>query len=129
MAGESVKRDAQTNFDEMFGTSASLAPGPVNTSVDQLDVRFQIDDERWTFRAGLQDRSNIGTGPGIAQALDPKGKYASRRLNVDSSYRWSDLAEGLDLEARLSYFNITQEPENNIVLYPPGALEETFQMV
>lgn len=123
---ESVKRDAQTNFDEMFGTSASLAPGPVNTSVDQLDVRFQIDDERWTFRAGLQDRSNIGTGPGIAQALDPKGKYASRRLNVDSSYRWSDLAEGLDLEARLSYFNITQEPENNIVLYPPGAFGGNF---
>ncbi len=121
-----VERDAQTNFDEIFGTSASLAPGPVNTGVDQLDARFEMGGERWTFRAGLQDRSNLGTGPGVAQALDPNGEFSSRRLNADYSYRWSDLAEGLDMEARVSYFNITQEPENDIVLYPPGAFDGDF---
>ncbi|MFL1453169.1 TonB-dependent receptor plug domain-containing protein [Marinobacter sp. GN3S48] len=123
---DTIERDAQTNFDETFGTSASLAPGPVNTGVDQLDARFEMGSERWTFRAGLQDRSNLGTGPGIAQALDPEGEFSSRRLNADYSYRWSDLAEGLDVEARISYFNITQEPENDIVLYPPGAFDGAF---
>ncbi|MFL1465712.1 TonB-dependent receptor plug domain-containing protein [Marinobacter sp. HN1S83] len=123
---ETIERDAQTNFDETFGTSASLAPGPVNTGVDQLDARFEIGGERWTFRAGIQDRSNLGTGPGIAQALDPEGEFSSRRLNADYSYRWSDLADGLDVEARVSYFNITQEPENDIVLYPPGAFGGAF---
>lgn len=123
---ETIERDAQTNFDETFGTSASLAPGPVNTGVDQLDARFEMGGEQWTFRAGLQDRSNLGTGPGVAQALDPRGKFSSRRFNTDYSYRWSDLAEGLDLEARISYFNITQEPENDIFLYPPGAFDGAF---
>ena len=121
-----IERDAQTSFDETFGTSASLAPGPVNTEMDQLDARFEMGAEQWTLRAGVQDRSNLGTGPGLAQALDPNGQYSSRRVNLDYSYRWSDLAEGLDLETRVSYFNITQEPENDIVLYPPGAFDGDF---
>jgi len=123
---ETIERDAQTNFDETFGTSASLAPGPVNTGVDQVDARFELSGQQWTFRAGLQDRGNLGTGPGVAQALDPEGQFSSRRVNADYSYRWSDLAEGLDVEARVSYFNITQDPENDIVLYPPGAFNGNF---
>jgi outer membrane receptor for ferrienterochelin and colicin len=121
-----IERDAQTSFDELFGTSASLAPGPVNTGADQFDARFEMGDDRWTLRAGLQDRSNLGTGPGLAQALDPEGQYASRRVNLDYSYRWSHLAPGVDVEARVFYFNITQEPENDIVLYPPGAFDGDF---
>lgn len=123
---DTVEHDAQTNFDEIFGSSASLAPGPVNTGGDQLDARFEMGEEQWTLRAGLQDRSNLGTGPGIAQALDPSGQYSSRRLNVDYSYRWSNLLEGFDLEARVSYFNITQDPEKDILLYPPGAFDGDF---
>lgn len=72
-----IEQDAQTSFDETFNTSASLAPGPVNTEMDQFDARFEVGDERWSLRAGVQDRSNLGTGPGLAQALDPK---ASTRL-------------------------------------------------
>ncbi|MBU2955807.1 TonB-dependent receptor [Marinobacter sp. F3R08] len=121
-----IERDAQTGLDEAFGTSASLAPGSVNTGVDQLDARFEIEDDRWTLRAGVQDRSNLETGPGLAQALDPEGQYSSRRLNLDYSYRWTDMVEGLDAEARVSYFNITQEPENDILLYPAGAFGGDF---
>lgn len=123
---ETIAHDDQTNFDIALGTSASLAPGPVNTSVDQLDARVDIGADNWRLRAGLQDRSDLGTGPGIAQALDPVGRYGSRRFNTDYSYRWQDVADGLDIEARVSYFNITQEPENNIVLYPPGSFGGTF---
>ncbi|WP_275705707.1 TonB-dependent receptor plug domain-containing protein [Marinobacter iranensis] len=123
---DTIERDAQTSFDETFNTSASLAPGPVNTEMDQLDARFEMGTEQWTLRAGVQDRSNLGTGPGLAQALDPKGQYSSRRVNLDYSYRWPDLTEGLDVETRVSYFNITQEPENDIVLYPPGAFDGDF---
>lgn len=123
---DTIEEDAQTSFDETFGTDASLAPGPVNTGVDQLDARFEVGGDQWTFRAGVQDRSDLGTGPGVAQALDPEGQYSSRRVNADYSYRWSDLADDLDVEMRLSYFNITQEPENDIVLYPPGAFGGDF---
>lgn len=121
-----IGADAQTALDQQFGTSASLAPGPVNTGVDQLETRLELAGSQWTFRAGLQNRDDLGTGPGVAQALDPQGQFSSRRVNADFSYRWQDLAEGLDAEARVSYFNITQEPENDIVLYPPGAFGGAF---
>ena len=121
-----IGRDAQTNFDETFNTSASLAPGPVNTSADSFDARLEINGPRWDLRAGIQDRRDIGTGPGLAQALDPKGRYQSQRINMDYSYRWLDIMDGLDVESRISYFNFTQEPENDIVLYPPGAFDGAF---
>ncbi|MDV2080660.1 TonB-dependent receptor plug domain-containing protein [Marinobacter xestospongiae] len=123
---ETIDHDAQTNFDSVFGTSASLAPGPVNTGVDQIDLRFEAGNERWTFHMGLQDRSNVGTGPGIAQALDPEGQYGSTRINADYSYSWIDVMDGLDLEARLSVFRISQDPETDIVLYPAGAFGGAF---
>ncbi len=122
----SIDRDAQTNFDEAFNTSASLAPGPVNTSADQLEARLELAGERWQFRAGLQDRRNLGTGPGLAEALDPEGHYESQRINLDYSYHWLEVADGLDIEARASYFNLTQEPENDIFLFPPGAFAGAF---
>ncbi|WP_282433957.1 TonB-dependent receptor plug domain-containing protein, partial [Marinobacter caseinilyticus] len=123
---KNIDRDAQTGFDDSFGTSASLAPGPVNTSVDQVDARLDVGAENWQLRAGIQDRRNIGTGPGVAQALDPEGRYSSKRFNTDYSYRWQDVVSGLDVEARVSYLNITQEPENDITLYPPGAFNGSF---
>lgn len=123
---ETIDHDAQTNFDSVFGTSASLAPGPVNTGVDQIDLRFEAGNERWTFHMGLQDRSNVGTGPGIAQALDPEGQYGSTRINADYSYSWIDVMDGLDLEARVSVFRISQDPETDIVLYPAGAFGGAF---
>lgn len=121
-----VDRDAQTNSDEDFGTSASLAPGPVNTSQDQFEARFEINGDHWDLRAGLQDRRNLGTGAGLAQALDPEGRYESQRINVDYSYRWLEIIDGLDVESRISYFNFVQEPENDIVLFPPGAFNGAF---
>lgn len=123
---ETIERDAQSNFDDAFNTSASLAPGPVNTSVDQFDARLDVSGQRWQLRAGVQDRRNLGTGPGLAQALDPQGRYSSQRLNLDYSYRWQEVVEGLDVESRISYLNITQEPENDIALYPAGAFGGAF---
>ena len=124
---EIIDHDDQTNFDQTFGTSASLAPGSVNTSVDQWDARLDIGGNSWQLRAGFQDRSNLGTGPGVSQALDPRGRYSSQRFNTDYSYRWQNvITSGLDAEARISYFNITQEPENDIFLYPPNAFDGAF---
>ncbi|MDC0664281.1 TonB-dependent receptor plug domain-containing protein [Marinobacter sp. SS21] len=123
---ETIDHDAQTNFDTAFGTSASLAPGPVNTAMDQLDARLDVGTDNWRLRAGLQDRKNLGTGPGVAQALDPEGQFGSQRINVDYTYNWKELVEGFDAEARVSYFNITQEPENDIILFPAGAFGGLF---
>lgn len=121
-----IERDFQSALDDVFGTSASLAPGPVNTSAKQFDARLDVRGRQWTFRAGLQDRSDLGTGPGIAQALDPEGRFKSQRVNLDYSYHWQNVVDGLDLESRVSYFNFTQESERDAVLFPAGAFNGSF---
>jgi len=117
-----IDHDAQTNMDITFGTDASLAPGEVNTGVKRTDVRFEANGKQWTLRTGYQDRSKIETGAGIASALDPEGTFTSRRFNTDISYHFNNFNDkNFTLEARASYYHATQEPEDNIILFPSGA--------
>ncbi|WP_150049001.1 TonB-dependent receptor plug domain-containing protein [Methylomonas rhizoryzae] len=115
-----IDADQQTQFDQIFGTHASLAPGPVNLSRDNIDARIDISRGNWQFRGGLQHRSNWGSGSGIAQALDSINRYASDRWNADITYHTDELAENWDLTTQVSYFETSQEIERNLTLFPPG---------
>lgn len=117
---EIIEADAQTVFDNFFGTSASLAPGPVNLQRENFDARLDIARGDWRLRAGLQRRRNGGSGVGLAQALDPNSRFASDRWNVDLTYHNPEFAEYWDVTAQLSYFDTSQEVERNLVLFPPG---------
>lgn len=114
---EIVTRDAQSDIDP----SVSFAPGPVNTMKEMLDARFDVEYENSRLRIGYQGRSNIGTGPGLAQALDPNGRFGSDRINADYTYTLQDLGPDWGLEGRISYFHNTQEAEENSWIFPPGA--------
>lgn len=81
--GQTIEADAQTAFDNLFGTQASYAPGPVNLQRENLDARIDVAKGSWRFRAGYQGRNNLGTGAGVAQALDPQGHNDSTRINAD----------------------------------------------
>jgi outer membrane receptor protein involved in Fe transport len=121
-----IGADAQTYLDGLYGTQASLAPGPVNLQRDNIDARVDISKENWRFRGGLQHRENGGTGAGVAQALDPQGRFGSDRWNADLTYHNPEATENWDVTAQLSYFNTSQAVEQNILLYPPGAFGGTF---
>lgn len=118
---EIIEADAQTQLDAEKGTSASLAPGPVNLSQDNLDLRLDYEVGRWQLRAGLQRRADIGSGAGILGALDPNNRYRSERWNSDISYHNKDLASDWDIVAQVSVLNTSQEIEENLIIYPPGA--------
>lgn len=114
---EIVTRDAQSDIDP----SISFAPGPVNTMNDMIDARVDIEYENSRLRMGYQGRSNVGTGPGLAQALDPHGRFGADRINADYTYTLKDLIPDLSLEGRVSYFYSSQIPEENVWIFPPGA--------
>ncbi|WP_292571733.1 TonB-dependent receptor [Methylomonas sp.] len=115
-----VDSDLQSQFDSLnLGSRASLAPGPVNLSRDNLDARLDLSRGNWRFRGGLQHRSNFGNGAGIAQALDPVNRYASDRWNADLTYH-TDEIDNWDLTTQLSYFETSQEIERNLTLFPAG---------
>lgn len=113
-----VAVDDQTRIDQLLGTQASLAPGPINTQRDDLDARLDVNGERWRFRAGYLGFLNVGTGVGTTLALDPSGDFSVGLTNADFTY---DLlrSDPWDIAAQISYLGTTTEA--SLVPFPPGA--------
>ena len=117
---EIIDVDAQSFFDSLpSGTDASLAPGPVNLQRENLDARLDLVKGNWQIRAGLQHRENGGNGAGVAQALDPNNRFASDRWNADVTYR-REIGDSWDVSAQLSFLDVSQEVERDLLLFPPG---------
>lgn len=115
---ERIESDAQSGLDALANTSASLAPGPVNTQRETLDARLDLSRERWQLRLGYQGRQNVGTGEGVNQALDAEGEAFSERFNADLSYTHENLFEDWDISSQLSYLDTSAK--SDLVLLPPG---------
>ena len=118
---EIIDFDAQSALDNTVGTNASLAPGPVNLQRENFDARLDIARGNWRMRGGLQRRRNIGNGAGIAEALDPNNRYASDRWSADLTYHNPEFTKNWDVLAQLSYLDVSQEVEQDVILFPPGA--------
>ncbi|MFV2061672.1 MAG: TonB-dependent receptor plug domain-containing protein [Gammaproteobacteria bacterium] len=114
-----VTADAQSTFDSFFVTSASLAPGAVNTGRDLIEASVDLSKGNWRGRFNYQGRNNIETGAGLAQALDPGGSAEDDRFLVDLNYSNTDFHPDWDLDATLSYFNASNK--SSLYLFPAGS--------
>jgi len=124
---EIIETDAQTAFDNLFDTHASLAPGSVNLQRHNLDARIDLSKDDWQFRAGYQGRRNWGVGAGDAQALDPIGRFQADRFNIDLTYHNPKITENWDMTAQMSFFNSTDDlDDSNQILFPPGAFGGSY---
>lgn len=117
-----IDADAQTNLDIAFDTDASLAPGNLNLSRENVDLRLDISKGEWRFRSGLQQRRNWGIGAGIAEALDPISRYKSDRINADLTWEKELFNKDLHITTQISYLSTTQELEENLIIFPPGVV-------
>jgi len=117
---KTIKEDAQTIFDNVFGTKVSLAPGKVSLGTENLDLRTELSYQDFIIRAGYQLRNNTGVGAGLAEALDPEAKQKSERYNIDLNYTYK-INESLKFNAQAAYFNTYQSIKNNYMIYPQGA--------
>jgi iron complex outermembrane receptor protein len=126
---ELVKADAQTFFDGLAGTSASLAPGTTNTGKQMIDARLELSQQNWTMHLGYQGRDKVESAVGIAEALSPSGYFTSDRINTDFTYYFNDLAKDLKLKNTLSYYYNDQQVGKNNVLFPQGAFGFTTDIV
>lgn len=123
---EIVQADAQTGLDAMFGTKASLAPGPVNTGHDAVDAHVDGQYGNLRVRAGYLLRDNVGTGAGAAGALDPVGKGRNERWMANASLSDIELAPDLKLNLTGSYFQFVNQFGQGLQLFPPGAFGGSF---
>ena len=118
-ANNLVEADAQTGWDQLIGTHASLAPGRLNTGRDVLDGQLDLSYEHWRWRFGLRDRDNVGSAQGIASALDPRGSSRNQSLSSDLSYDNEHFAADWAVSAQLSALHYSER--SDLFLFPAGA--------
>jgi iron complex outermembrane receptor protein len=125
---KTVEEDAQTQYDRLFDTNASFAPGSVDAEYDVTVLRAEISRENWKLRAGYHGIDNLGNGPGLAGALDPSGHWASDRFNADVTWHEPHLNNYWDVTVQASYFYDDQQPDASGLqrLFPPGAFGGAF---
>ncbi|MES2262235.1 MAG: TonB-dependent receptor [Pseudomonadota bacterium] len=117
---EIITADAQSARDKVFGTHASLAPGPVNVGYDSVDGNFDLGFDKWRFRTGYKLRSDMGTGAGIASSLDPVGKEKSERITTDLSWTDPEFANNWSVGVTASALQYKQRITTDLRLSPPG---------
>ena len=111
---EQIESDAQSLFDLLSGTSVSNAPGSVNRSQQNIDIRLEALYKKMRFRLGSQIRKDIGDGAGAAETLNPTNKFASQRLNFDFTYTEAELSKNTSLSFR------------PVICIPPRKLKATL---
>ena len=121
---ETIRADQQTVLDNLFGTSASAAPGAVSLDRRSFDLRFDATVNDWRFRLWRQRLLNKGTGAGVSQALDPVGNGEADRFTADLTFDRKDVWRGWDTFLQVSYFEV--ENRSNLQLFPPGAFGGLF---
>jgi outer membrane cobalamin receptor len=115
-----ITADAQTARDKIFGTHASLAPGPVNVDYDAVDANVNLGLDKWRLRGDYKLRHNMGTGAGIGSALDPVGKEQSERITADLGWTDADVADDWTVGFTASVMQYKQRITTDLRLSPPG---------
>ena len=101
---------------------AVSASGPINEQRRAVDARADISKDAWRFRAAYQQRK-IGSGAGLAGALDPGARLSENRLYLDLDYDQVNWAPDWDLSGVVGYYNIRQhQADPYFTLFPPGAI-------
>jgi iron complex outermembrane receptor protein len=120
-----IQQDAQSTWDTIFGTHASLAPGPINAERKAIDARTDLSYDAWRLRAAYQERE-VGAGVGVAGSLDPNGRGHSTRGTLDMSYTQTNWAPNWDLSGIIGYYENKEWGAPNYLLFPAGAFGGAF---
>ncbi len=115
-----IESDAQSLFDSIMGTEASLAPGPASTGIKRLDLRLNVTYEKWKLRAWNWRQRDLELGPGLALALDPNSSTDTNNYLVDLNYHDPVFSANWDLSTRFSYMSVDFDSKQQ--LFPPGTV-------
>ncbi len=121
-----IQQDLQSSLDKLFGTQASLAPGPINALRNALDARADLSYSMWRLRAAYQQRE-VGIGTGLADSLDPGASVLASRLYLDLTFHDDNLVPNWDVSSVIGYYDIKEKPgDAGYMLFPAGAFGGAF---
>ncbi len=118
-----ITRDAQSSYDTMFGTHASLAPGRLAGHRDVTELQGNLIAGPWKISAAQFAETDFHTGAGISESLDPSGIYDNRLSTLNALYR-APLGQNIELRGFLTYARATQGA--HVTFYPPGSFGAAF---
>ncbi|MFZ5549143.1 MAG: TonB-dependent receptor plug domain-containing protein [Pseudomonadota bacterium] len=121
-ARPTVEADAQTGLDAIFAAigvpPVSLAPGAPNYAHKILDGALDLQQGAWRLRASYKHVWGLGSGTGIAQALDPNGRSSSERIDLDLGWHDAAWRPGWDLGTRVHVAHYNEI--SHLFLFPAG---------
>ncbi len=123
-AKRSIESDAASGLDRLFGSRTSRAPGPVNYNYREHHGALDISQGNWHWHIHYSRFYDVGSGAGVAQALDPEGRSENARFNTDLSYHTKDWGRNWDITLQVRYFQNKEKSYLN--LFPAGALNNAF---
>lgn len=114
-----IQADAQTFNDSVFGSQASLAPGPANLYRETIDGDLDLSAAGWHARVNLKRRV-LGTGAGVSQSLDPSSRYYMTRWLAETGWDSTEAGDW-SMGWRLSLLHHEQRLKQPLMIFPPGA--------
>ena len=118
-----TEEDAQTAWDRIFGTSASLAPTKANSWIDDYNILWDLSKNEWRLR--LRTRAHELGGVGLVGALDRDGKSKSNLYSIDLRYQNPTFSDHWSVQWDLNLFDYKTSAYDTR-LFPAGAFGGTF---
>ena len=116
--GRVIDSDLQTRLDSMLGTSASLAPGALDTRFESLVSGLTLSRDEWTLRLNSWNQRDTGVGAGAANALDPSGSSSINQYLID--LRYADVDWRPDWSLTLDASHAFGDLSLKYAIFPPG---------
>lgn len=125
-----IEKDAQSAIDGLFNTNASNAPGKTELFQQGIDLRGELSKDEWKLRSAYRKRK-LGTGTGLAEALDSDSRVSEDRFSLDVSYDKEKILPNWDMLATFAYSDIKNKgesyaykllPENGFPMFPGTVL-------
>jgi len=118
--GRIIDSDLQTVLDGIFATSASLAPGALDTRYESLVSGLSISRGNWATQFNSWHQTDTGIGAGVANMLDPTGYSSINQYLFNIDYTDSNWRPNWSLSSNLSYQYGKQE--NQYTIFPAGTV-------
>lgn len=125
-----IKQDLQTLLDKNNSQAgiapASYAPGKAYVGFEGIDLSMRFNKGNWQAVTYLQQRTNLETGQGLNQALDPYGQFSHKKFLVDVKYANANLIGDWGGEADVGYYYSDQNNEEYHRLLPKQHVDSAF---
>lgn len=96
--------------------------GPVNVGHEDVDGQLDIGYGNFRWRTSYTLRNDVGTGAGIAAALDPVGRIRSERVSSDLSWSDANFARDLSLTLQAAFMHLANEVTTPLTIVPGSVI-------